>query len=120
MDTLSEGLLWSRCCDVAARVYRLLADWHDRAFAERVLGNTLGIPEHLAARMAAADQASRAKHARATVEALTILQTQLYLACECGLMGRDESASLCFEAASLVERLVRSHQWQAIEDRDSR
>ena len=120
MDTLSEGLLWSRCCDVTARVYRLLAVWSDRAFAERVLLNTLGIPERVAARMAAADQAARAEHARATVEALTILQTQLYLACECGLLDRHESASLCFEAAALVERLVRSHQLQAIGDRDSR
>ena len=110
MDMLSEGLVWSRCCDVTARIYRLISAWGDRAFAERVLANTLGIPEHLAARMAAGDESARAHHVRATVEALTILQTQLYLASECGLIARDEAAGLCFEAATLVERLVHQQQ----------
>lgn len=120
MDTLSEGLVWSRCCDVAARVYRLISAWNDRTFAERILVNTLGIPEHLAARMATADERARASHAHATVEALTILQTQLYLASECGLVDRHESTGLCFEAAALVERLVRQQALNALGDRDSR
>jgi len=116
MDTLAEGLVWSRCCDVTTRVYRLISAWSDRVFADRVLINTLGIPEHLAARMASADELARANHARAMVEALTILQTQLYLASECGLIDRFESAGLCFEAANLVERLVAQHQRTASGD----
>jgi len=108
MENLSEGLLWSRSCEVAARVYRQLSTWNDRAFADRILANTLGIPERMAARLAANTQASRAAHEMAMVEALTVLQTQLYLACECGLIERQESNSLCFEAAILARRLARS------------
>lgn len=119
MDTLSEGLIWSRCCDIVARIYRLISDWSDRTFADRVLVNVLCIPEHVAARMATTDTLSRAEHTRASVEALTILQTQLYLAGECGLLERNESAGLCFEAAVLVERLVRQQQNAALEDRDA-
>ncbi len=120
METLSEGLLWSRCCEVAARVYRQLSTWNDRAFADRILANTLGIPERMAARLAADTQASRAAHALAMIEALTVLQTQLYLACECGLIERDESNSLCFEAATLAQRLAETHELPAHRDRDSR
>ncbi len=120
MDILVEGLVWSRCCEVATRVYRLISAWSDRVFADRVLVNTLGIPEHLAARMASADEFARADHARATIEALTILQTQLYLASECGLVDRFECAGLCFEAASLVERLVAQHQLTMPVDGDAR
>jgi len=110
VDILVEGLVWSRCCEVTTRVYRLISAWSDRVFADRILSNTLGIPERLAARMASADERTRADHARATVEALTILQTQLYLASECGLVDRRESAGLCYEAAALVERLVGQHR----------
>lgn len=117
MENLSDGLLWSRCCDVAARVYRLLTAWNDRTFADRVLVNILSIPERLAARMAADSHSARAEHAQATIEALTVLQTQLYLACECGLLTRDESSGLCFEAAALVERLL-NRPAAATEDRD--
>ncbi len=123
MDTLAEGLVWSRCCDVTARVYRLISAWSDRVFADRVLTNTLGIPEHVAAHMACPDEAARVTHARATVEALTILQTQLYLATECGLLDRRESTELCFEAARLVERLVSQHERReniAVKDGDTR
>jgi len=109
MENLAEGLLWSRCCEVAARVYRQLSTWNDRAFADRILATTLGIPERMAARLAADTQSARAAHAAAMVEALTVLQTQLYLACECGLIERQESNKLCFEAANLVRRLARSH-----------
>ncbi len=113
METLSEGLLWSRCCEVAARVYRQLSTWNDRAFADRILANTLGIPERMAARLAADTQASRAAHALAMIEALTVLQTQLYLACECGLIERQESNRLCFEAATLARRLAGTREQAA-------
>jgi len=114
METLSEGLLWSRCCEVAARVYRRLSTWNDRAFADRILANTLGIPERMAARRAAGSEAARAAHAAAMVEALTVLQTQLYLASECGLLERHESNSLCFEAATLAKRLAQNPDPAAI------
>ena len=105
---VTEGLLWSRSCEIAARVYRLLAKLPDRGFADRILCTTLNIPERVAARIAAAGRGEPGLHGPAIVESLTVLPTQLYLASECGLVARDESYRLCFEAARLAERFAET------------
>ena len=106
MALLAESSLWSRSCDVTAQVYDRLHSCPDRVFTERVMRNVLCIPERLAARTASGDAKERAEYARSAIEALIILQTQLYLACECGLLSQPESDRLCFEAACLVHQLA--------------
>jgi four helix bundle protein len=92
---------WSRSCDVAVHVYRALNNLTDRNFAERVIQNAFTIPEGVAAAFNACRSTRQRDAFRRSLEALAILQTQLYLAHECGLLRNDEMSALCNEAADL-------------------
>jgi len=83
---LVRARAWSRSCDIALRVYRALADLSAQPYAARVVAHALTIPETVASAYAGAGHAfTDASFARG-VEALAVLQTQLYLAAECGLL----------------------------------
>ncbi len=114
MSPLAHTRTWSRSCDVAVKVYQLLVDWSDRAFAARVLLNAFEIPEHIAAGSAATLRSRRRQHLDASAEALAVLQTQLYLAAECGLVDWTISTRICADAAALAEQL---RQWSEGDER---
>ncbi len=88
-NALVRARAWSRSCDIALSVYRALAALPAQPYAARVVAHAFTIPETVAAAYAAGGHAlDDASFARG-VEALVVLQTQLYLAAECGLLPRD-------------------------------
>jgi hypothetical protein len=105
--SLVEIRAWRRSCDIAIGVYRTLTATPDRSFAERVITNAFSIPESVAA----ASATSRAERLTAVLgqglEALVVLQTQLHLAAECGVMSTATATALNHEAALLARDLRR-------------
>ena len=97
---------WSRGCDVAVHVYRLLPDLSDRGFAERIVANAFTIPERIAAAFNAHHDASRQDALNQSLEALAVLQTQLYLATECGMLRAERMAAICQDADALTRQLL--------------
>lgn len=101
---------WSRSCDVAVHVYRVLGDLRDRQFADRVIQNAFTIPEGVATALTSSRFASRHEALARSLEALVVLQTQLYLACECGLLAIDQMSAICAQAADLSVELRSEHE----------
>ena len=99
--TFHDVRTWSRSCDVAVHVYRVLNELRDRNFADRVIQNAFKIPEEVAAALNPCRDANRYDALSRSLEALTILQTQLYLASECGLLAAEHMNAICTEAADL-------------------
>lgn len=104
---------WSRSCDVAVHVYRVLGELRDRQFAERVIQNAFVIPEGVAAALNSSRVASRHDALSRSLEALAILQTQLYLARECGLIAIAQMNELCTQAADLADDLLSEYEAEA-------
>ncbi len=104
-SNINKALAWSRGCDIAVQAYRLLSGVDDRTFAERVIRNAFTLPETLAAtliaRHAPVDALERSR------ETLAVLQTQLFLAAECGLLPRPSLQALNFETDLLAAELKR-------------
>ncbi|MSR15931.1 MAG: hypothetical protein EXR86_15545 [Gammaproteobacteria bacterium] len=101
LSSVQQVRTWSRSCDVAVHVYRILNDITDRNFAERVIQNAFTIPEGVAAAFNPHRYTQQRDALCRSLEALAVLQTQLYLACECGLLKIDQMSILCNEAADL-------------------
>lgn len=106
MQTLEDARTWNRSCEVAVTVYRALEGLPDRSFATRVITNAFSIPETVAAGCMAASKARRRRSLETSAEALAVLQTQIHLAAECGLLPADCSARLLFEAQDVTERIA--------------
>ena len=106
MPTLEDTRTWNQSCEVAVTVYRALAELPDRSFATRVITNAFSIPETVAAGCIAASKARRRRSLENSAEALAILQTQIYLAAECGLLPAECSARLLFEAREVTEKIA--------------
>lgn len=106
MAPLNQVRTWSRSCDVAVAVYRLISQWPDRNLAARVLENAFQIPERVAAGLATQNPDTRHRRFSDSAEALAVLQTQIYLACECGLVERDISERISFDARAITEQLA--------------
>ena len=105
-NTQSVVSSWSRGCDVAVHVYRLLPDLNDRGFADRIIANAFTIPERIAAAFNAHQHAQRQDALNKSLEALAVLQTQLYLAAECGMLRTDQLVSICQDADTLTRQLL--------------
>ncbi len=99
---------WSRGCDVAIHVYRLLPDLNDRGFADRIIANAFTIPERIAAAFNAQQWTQRQEALNESLEALAVLQTQLYLAAECGMLPAEHLAAICHDADALTRQLLAS------------
>ena len=97
---------WNRGCHVAIHVYRLLHEVPDRRFAERVITNAFKIPEGIAAALNSHLHGPRDTALESSLEALVILQTQLYLAIECGLIANSGAEDISCTAAALVQDLL--------------
>ncbi|MBI2800115.1 MAG: four helix bundle protein [Gammaproteobacteria bacterium] len=97
---------WSRGCDVAIHVYRLLPALNDRGFADRVIANAFTIPERIAAAFNAHQSTHRQDAINKSLEALAVLQTQLYLAAECGMLPAEHLVELCHDADTLTRQLL--------------
>ena len=104
--TLHDVRTWNRGCYVAIHVYRLLNAVPDRPFAERVITNAFKIPEGIATALNSHLHGPRDGALEASLEALVVLQTQLYLATECGLVDNPGVAEVSHAAAALVEDLL--------------
>ncbi len=115
--TVLDVRTWSRSCDVAVHVYRVLNELRDRKFAERVIQNAFAIPEGVAAAFNPHRDANRSDALNRSLEALAVLQTQLYLASECGLLAAEQMNAICTEAADLSADL-QSQQGSALRAAD--
>jgi 23S rRNA-intervening sequence protein len=96
---------WSRSCDVAVNVYRVLTDLNDQHFAERVIKNAFTIPEAVAAAFGCLHPAAQDIALNRGLEALAVLQTQLHLAVECGLLPANRLTLLNHDATALAHEL---------------
>ena len=97
---------WSRSCDMAVNVYRALSGLSDQHFAERVIKNAFTIPESVAAAFGCPHPAAAQDAAlNRSLEALAVLQTQLYLAVECGLLQATSLTILDHDATTLAQEL---------------
>ena len=104
---------WSRSCDMAVNVYRALTGLSDQHFAERVIKNAFTIPESVAAFFGCPHQATQDVALNRSLEALAVLQTQLYLAVECGLLPATCLTLLNHDATALAREL-RDQTWRAV------
>jgi len=109
-NSLHHVRTWNRGCHVAVHVYRLLHDAPDRGFAERVIANAFKIPEAIAAALNSHLQNPNNGALDNCLEALVILQTQLYLATECGMVGNAHLEDVSRAAAALVEDLLEERE----------
>lgn len=107
LPPLQKIRAWSRSCDIAVGVYRTLTAAPDRRFAERVITNAFSIPEAVAAASAAVRGERLEFVLSQGLEALVVLQTQLHLAAECGVMSTATATALNHEAALLANDLRR-------------
>ena len=96
---------WSRSCDMAVNVYRALSGLSDQHFAERVIKNAFTIPESVAAAFGCPHPAAQDAALNRSLEALAVLQTQLYLAVECGLLQATSLTILNHDATTLAQEL---------------
>ena len=96
---------WSRSCDMAVNVYRALSGLSDQHFAERVIKNAFTIPESVAAAFGCPHPATQDAALNRSLEALAVLQTQLYLAVECGLLQATSLTILNHDATTLAQEL---------------
>ncbi len=96
---------WSRSCDVAVNVYRALIGLSDQHFAERVIKNAFTIPESVAAAFGCPHPATQNVALNRSLEALAVLQTQLYLAVECGLLPATRLILLNHDTTALAREL---------------
>lgn len=106
MPTLEDTRTWNRSCEVAVTVYRALAEMPDRSFAARVITNAFSIPETIAAGCTTSSKSRRLRSFETSAEALAVLQTQIHLAAECGLLPAECTARLLYEAQEVTERIV--------------
>lgn len=102
-SNLNKALAWSRGCDIAVQAYRLLSNVDDKTFAERAIRNAFSLPESLAS--ALIDSAAPSAKLDRSREALAVLQTQLFLAAECGLLPRPSLHSINLETELLADEL---------------
>lgn len=102
---LHKARAWSRSCDMAVNVYRTLTGMTDQHFAERVIRNAFTIPESVAAAFGCPHSAVRDAALNRSLEALAVLQTQLYLAVECGLLQSTTLMVLNHDAVALADEL---------------
>jgi four helix bundle protein len=109
---------WSRSCDVAVHVYRALGELPDRHFADRVIQNAFTIPEGVAAAFQSNRFTNRHDALTRSLEALAVLQTQLYLARECGMLADEHMSAICSEAADLSVDLQSQHRTESSDEAD--
>ncbi len=107
---LHKARAWSRSCDVAVNVYRALTGLSDQHFAERVIKNAFTIPESVAAAFGCPHQATQDAALNRSLEALVVLQTQLHLAVECGLLPATRLILLNHDATALAHELLEQTQ----------
>ncbi len=106
MTPILHTRTWCRSCDVAIAIYKSIHECDDAQFASRVIANALTIPETVAAGLSTDSDVKREERLRHCAEALAVLQTQLYLACECGLLEREFSYRLATDARDVAEMIV--------------